>query len=90
MATLEPFRLPGDDFSLEILLEAASGGFLSLPNGVFSNPDPNTYVVEYGGGSTTNRYMVRVVATDYIEGQFDHTFEGCSVTIPFEVTRIGD
>jgi hypothetical protein len=90
MSTLEPFRLSGDEFSLDILLQAASREFLSLPNGVYSNPDPNTYMVEYGGGSTANRYTVRVVDTDHIEGQFDHTFEGCSVTIPFEVTRIGD
>jgi hypothetical protein len=89
MATLEPFQLPGDEFSLEILLEAASRSFFSVPNAIFSNPDPNTYVVEYGGGSTNNRYTVRVVDTGHIEGEFDHTFEGCSVTIPFEVTLVG-
>jgi hypothetical protein len=84
-----PFRLPGDEFSLEILFDAAFGNS-SPPSATFSNPDPNTYVVDFTDEGGNGRYEVRVLESDRIEGQLAYTSQECSMAIAFEVTRVGD
>lgn len=87
-----PFRLPGDDFSLLILVSAAFGPSQSSapPGAVFSNPDPNTYVADFSDGGGEGHYEAQVINLERIEGQFQYTSQGCTIVIPFVVTRIGD
>lgn len=84
-----PFQLPGDEFSLPILFDAAFGES-DLPAGVYSNPDPNTYIAGFTDPGGSGQYTVRVVDTSSLEGLLEYTSQGCTITIPFEVTRIGD
>lgn len=85
-----PIRLPGDDFSLPILMNAAFNRGNAPPGAVFSNPDPNTYVADFSDAGGDSRYQAQVINTERIEGQFRNTGDGCTVVLPFVVTRIGD
>ncbi len=85
-----PLRLPGDEFSLIILFEAAFGQSAAPPGAEFSNPEPNTYVVDFSDGGGDGHYDVRVIDTEHIEGQLEYTSQGCTMAIPFAVMRIGD
>jgi hypothetical protein len=85
-----PFRLPGDEFNLLILFGAAFGQSDPPPNAAFSNPDSNTYIVDFSDGGGDGHYEVRVIDTEHIQGQLGYSSQGCSMAIPFEVTRVGD
>ncbi len=84
-----PFQLPGDAFSLEILLGAAFGPSSAPPGAEFSSPEPNTYVVDFSDGGGDGHYEVRVIDAEHIEGQLEYTSQGCSMAIPFTVTGQG-
>jgi hypothetical protein len=85
-----PFRLPGDEFDMVMLFDAAFNRGGPPPGAVLSNPDPNTYVVDFSDEGGDGRYEVRVIDSERIEGELGYTSQGCTMAIPFEVTRIGD
>jgi len=80
-----PFQLPGGEFNWEIFSNAAYGQPLA-PTAVFSNPEPNTYIMEIPIGSASWHYELRIVDSEYIEGFFESVSEGCTILIPFEIT----
>jgi hypothetical protein len=81
-----PFQLPGDEFSMEILFEAAFNQSVSPPGAEFSNPEPNTYVLDFSAGGMNGHYEVRVIDAETIEGQLSSSGQGCTMAIPFTVT----
>jgi hypothetical protein len=83
------FQRGGDDFDLVILFMAAFGD-PPTGNAVFSSPEPGTYVGEYTDSGGNGRYTVTVVHTTHLLGEMYDITQGCSVTLPFEVTRVGD
>jgi hypothetical protein len=83
-----PFQFPGGEFSWEVFFDAAVGQ-ATPPGSVFSNPEPNTYVWEIPPGATWH-FEARVIDSEHIEVQFQSAAEGCSMVIPFEMTRTGD
>ena len=86
-----PFTLPGDTFNIEILFVSAFKSCGAPPDSVFSQPDPNTYAVDFtdsGGGQ--GHYEVTVVSPTQIDGVMRVSSQDCSFTIPFTVTRTGD
>ena len=91
-STGEPFTLPGDTFSLDILFGGALGQQTSgLPNPVLSNPDPNTYLVDFtADGGYVGSYTVTVVSTEEIQGAMNLSVSGCTINMPFTVNRTGD
>jgi hypothetical protein len=85
-----PFQLPGDEFDLLILFNAAFSASGPPPGAEFSNPDPNTYVVDFSDGGMDGHYEVTIIDSEHIEGQLGASMQGCNMAIPFTVTRVGD
>ncbi len=87
-----PFQLPGDKFGVDILLEAALEHLPVPPGAVYSNPDPNTYVVDFTMEGGSGHHEVRIIDSDHIEGVLTYTpGDGClsAIEFPFEVVRAG-
>jgi quercetin dioxygenase-like cupin family protein len=84
------FPLPGDAFDLEIFFNSAMGNVYGLPSPVFSNIDPNTYVVSFSAeGGYEGSYTVTVLSPTEIHGQMDLSVAGCVIAMPFTVTPAG-
>jgi hypothetical protein len=89
--TPAPFTLSGGKFNLEILMTTAfpTGGD-PPPGSVSSEPEPGYYVFEFSDPTAgTGHYEARVISPDRLEGQLNVAIEGCSISIPFVVTRTG-
>jgi len=88
--TPAPFALSGGEFSIEILMTTAfPGGGSPPPNALSTQPEPGYYVFEFNDGSGDARYEVRVISPDRLEGAMGYSSQGCTISIPFEVTRAG-
>lgn len=86
-----PFALPDGEFDLTILFLAAYRTNEAAPPGAeFSQPEAGLYVVEFSDGVGNARYEVRVISSVQLEGSMSYAAQGCEVTLPFEVNRIGD
>jgi hypothetical protein len=87
-----PFQLPGDSFSLEMLLGFVDIFDTTQPGTLtYSQPDPNTYRLDYAFDADHTTYIeVHVIDGDHMEGRKEWTLPGCVYSFAFEVTRIGD
>jgi hypothetical protein len=83
-----PFQLPAGEFSWASFSEAAYGQ-PPPSEGVFSNPEPNTYVIDLPTPGFTWHYEVRVIDSTHLEGAFSSSGSGCSIVIPFVMTGEG-
>lgn len=85
-----PFTLPDGEFDLIILFTAAyrTGG--PPPGAEFSQPEPGVYAVDFFDGGGNGHYEVRVISPVQLQGSMGYVTEGCEISLPFEVNRIGD
>lgn len=85
-----PFTLPGDAFGIEVFFTSAfSGAGGAPPNAVFSQPDANTYHMEFDDGmGGYGVFELHVISAALIEGSINVSSQDCSITIPFTATLV--
>jgi hypothetical protein len=79
------FQLPGGEFSWETFYDSAYGES-APPESIFSNPEPNTYVVDIPIPQFSWHYEAHVIDSEHIEGAFSSVASECSIVVPFEMT----
>lgn len=80
-------NMPAGPFSMENMY--VTSGAEIPPGATFGKSDTNTYTMDtaYEGG--TMHWVVQVISPTLIQGHWDMTFEGCSVSVPFDLKPVG-